>query len=137
MKNNRLAVSIHILSLAALHSREQLTSDFIARSIQTNSVVVRRLTSELKHAGLLTSQPGITGIQLTRLSTDITLLDIYKAIQGNQESVFAIHQNPNPHCEVGANIQSTLDTTFGKVQQAIEKELSNQTLQDIVNDLFE
>ncbi|TCP29491.1 BadM/Rrf2 family transcriptional regulator [Scopulibacillus darangshiensis] len=137
MKNNRLAVSIHILSLAALNPRDQLTSEFIAGSVQTNSVVIRRLTSELKKAGLLTSQPGIPGIKLTRSPSDISLLDIYKAIQGYRESVFSIHQNPNPDCEVGANIQSTLDATFHKVQETIEEELANQTLQNILDHLFE
>ncbi|ASN06417.1 Rrf2 family transcriptional regulator [Virgibacillus necropolis] len=136
MKNNRLAVSIHILSLAALNARERVTSEFIAGSVHTNSVVIRRLTSKLKKAGLLTSQPGIPGVKLTRSPSETSLLDIHKAIYGKEESVFSIHQNPNPDCEVGANIQSTLNTTFDKVQDAIEKELSNQTLQDILDDLF-
>ena len=49
MVNSRYSVAIHILSLIATTSdKSQLTSDFIAGSVNTNPVVVRRMIGVLK-----------------------------------------------------------------------------------------
>ncbi|WP_243290950.1 Rrf2 family transcriptional regulator [Bacillus sp. FJAT-47783] len=136
MKNNRFAVAIHILSMAALFRREELTSENIAGSVNTNAVVIRRLIGDLKQADLLKTQRGVPGIELTRQPETITLLDIYRAVEGNESSVFNPHQNPNPACEVGAQIKGTLTTFFNRAQNAAEKELNSMTLQDVINDLF-
>ncbi|WP_249872168.1 Rrf2 family transcriptional regulator [Oceanobacillus saliphilus] len=134
MKNSRFAVAIHILSIASTQSGA--TSDFIAASVNTNPVVIRRINSLLKKAGILKSQAGIPGIYLTREPSEITLLDIYKAVQGKDETTFSIHEDPNPQCVVGNNIQATLEDSFMRAQKAMENELANQTLDDIVGDLF-
>lgn len=49
MVNSRFSVAIHILSLIATTSdKSLLTSDFIAGSVNTNPVVVRRMIGVLK-----------------------------------------------------------------------------------------
>ncbi|KGX85776.1 Rrf2 family transcriptional regulator [Pontibacillus litoralis] len=137
MKNNRLAVSIHILSMAAIYKREDLTSDYIASSVNTNAVVIRRLISQLKKAGLLHTERGVPGILLTKKPNNISLLDIYYAIQAEKtSSIFSTHENPNPNCDIGAKIKATLEMSFERAQQAVERELSTQTLQDVIEDLF-
>ncbi|OAH57385.1 MULTISPECIES: Rrf2 family transcriptional regulator [Bacillaceae] len=135
MMNSRLAVAIHIMVLVASNSRELLSSDMIASSVNTNPVVIRRMSGMLKKAGLLTSRAGITGSELTKDPADISLLDIFKAVEPKDE-LFAVHEKTNPNCEVGKNIQSTLDVTFDRVQQAMENELANQSLKDVMNHLF-
>jgi Rrf2 family protein len=134
MINTRLSVAIHILALVATQQEKPMSSDFIAGSVNTNPVVVRRLSSSLKKAGIMTSRPGQPGAQLRKLPENITLLDVYKAVQ-TQDELFAIHNKPNPNCEVGSRIQATLDKTFERVQQAMEQELANQTLADVVKEL--
>ncbi|MFU8691042.1 Rrf2 family transcriptional regulator [Rossellomorea sp. FS2] len=134
MINTRLSVAIHILSLVAMDPKQ--SSDQIAQSVTTNPVVIRRLSGDLKKAGLLTSQAGVPGFNLTRDPKDITLLDIYKAVNMEKE-LFSIHDKPNPKCPVGKRIQGTLDETFKSVQAAMEKELNEQTLKDIMNHLFQ
>ncbi|WP_227939366.1 Rrf2 family transcriptional regulator [Alkalihalobacillus deserti] len=134
MKNSRFAVAIHILSIAS--SQPRATSDFIASSVNTNPVVIRRISGLLKKAGLLTSQAGIPGVNLTKEPSEITLLDIYKAVQGKDETTFSIHEDPNPKCVVGRSIQATLENKFMRAQSAMEKELASQTLDDIIQDLF-
>ncbi|MCY8023700.1 Rrf2 family transcriptional regulator [Bacillus sonorensis] len=135
MVNSRLAVAIHILSLIASNPREQVSSDIIAGSVNTNPVVIRRMISMLKKAGILTSRPGVAGASLKRDPADISLLDIYRAVQ-SQEELFAIHEKPNPDCPVGKRIQSTLDKTFHSVQKAMENELASKSLKDILSHLF-
>ncbi|MCY8671297.1 Rrf2 family transcriptional regulator [Bacillus haynesii] len=133
MVNTRLSVAIHILSLIAANPRE--SSEMIAGSVNTNPVVIRRMISQLKKAGILTSRPGVAGATLKRDPEDISLLDIYRAVQP-QEELFAIHDKPNPNCPVGRQIQTTLDQTFHSVQQAMENELASKSLKDVLTHLF-
>ncbi|MEC1259290.1 Rrf2 family transcriptional regulator [Bacillus swezeyi] len=133
MVNTRLSVAIHILSLIASNPRE--SSEMIAGSVNTNPVVIRRMISQLKKADILTSRPGVAGASLKRDPADISLLDIYRAVQ-QQEELFAIHEKPNLNCPVGKQIQSTLDQTFLSVQQAMERELASKSLKDVLTHLF-
>ncbi|MCY8265468.1 Rrf2 family transcriptional regulator [Bacillus haynesii] len=133
MVNTRLSVAIHILSLIAANPRE--SSEMIAGSVNTNPVVIRRMISQLKKGGILTSRPGVAGATLKRDPEDISLLDIYRAVQP-QEELFAIHDRPNPNCPVGRQIQTTLDQTFHSVQQAMENELASKSLKDVLTHLF-
>ncbi|WP_195536806.1 Rrf2 family transcriptional regulator [Bacillus paralicheniformis] len=133
MVNTRLSVAIHILSLIAANPRE--SSEMIAGSVNTNPVVIRRMISQLKKGGILTSRPGVAGATLKRDPEDISLLDIYRVVQP-QEELFAIHDKPNPNCPVGRQIQTTLDQTFHSVQQAMENELASKSLKDVLTHLF-
>ncbi|RFU63725.1 Rrf2 family transcriptional regulator [Peribacillus glennii] len=135
MINSRFSVAIHTLSLIASFPRGQITSEAIANSVNTNPVVIRRLISQLKKAGILATQPGVAGASLTKKTSEISLLDIYKAIL-NKDELFAIHENPNVNCPVGKKIQSTLNCTFHTVQKAMEDELANKTLKDVIEHLF-
>lgn len=137
MINSRLAVAIHILTLLAANPHKQLTSDFIAGSVNTNPVVIRRISGMLKKAGLLTSQVGVAGATLTKDPAEISLLDIYRGVQKKDEPLFALHDSPNPNCPVGKNIQGTLNETFGSVQKAMENELASKSLKDVSNHLFQ
>lgn len=132
MMNTRLSVAIHILSLISTDST--LSSERIASSVNTNPVVIRRISSDLKKAGVLTSKVGVPGSSLNRDPSDITLFDIYKAVLQEKE-LFPVHNNPNPDCHVGKKIQNSLNITFDSVQLAMENELKNKTLQDVMNHL--
>lgn len=134
MINTRLSVAIHILTLVASNPNEPLTSEFIAGSVNTNPVVIRRMSSLLKKADILTSRPGVPGSALKKDPSEISLLEVYKAVQV-QDDLFAIHEKPNPNCPVGGNIQATLDETFNSIQQAMENELKNKSLKDVIDHL--
>ncbi len=128
--STRFSVAVHILTLIHLNRDKQITSDFIAESVGTNPVVIRRIMSRLKKANLLHSKPGIGGTYLAREPNEISLYEIYVATLGSQ-TIFDIHQNPNPNCLVGANIQDALNETFQTAQQKMEAELKQVTLADI------
>ncbi|AJK88011.1 Rrf2 family transcriptional regulator [Lysinibacillus fusiformis] len=135
MVNSRFSVAIHILSLIATTSdKSLLTSDFIAGSVNTNPVVVRRMIGVLKKAGLLLSHSGVAGYELLVEPKNLTLLAIYQAIDG-PEQLFAIHDEPNPACAVGREIQHTLEDVYTSIWQAMEAQLQAQTLQDVLDQL--
>ncbi|MBC1360275.1 Rrf2 family transcriptional regulator [Listeria welshimeri] len=132
--STRFSVAVHILTLIDMNKERSITSDTIAASVNTNPVVIRRIMSKLKKAGLIQSSPGISGTYLLKNATEITLYDIYQAVEVT-DNLFDIHKNPNPNCEVGANIQETLDTVFIHAQQKMEADLKRTTLSQITTDI--
>ncbi|MGX6445656.1 Rrf2 family transcriptional regulator [Neobacillus sp. K501] len=134
--SSRFAVGIHILTLIEENKNGVTSSELLASSINTNPAVVRKLMGMLKKAGLIEVHPGIAGAKLAKSLTEITMYDIYKAVDVVQEKeLFSIHENPNPDCKVGRNIQKTVEQVFTSAQFAMEKVLKNVTLEDVVKDI--
>jgi Rrf2 family protein len=105
-----------------------LTSEYIAGSVNTNSVVVRRLLGSLRRSGFVTSQPGTGGgWELSRNPDAITMVDVRRAV--NEGSAFAMHNRPpNPLCPVGRSIQGALKGLYDKAERAMEDELARTTI---------
>lgn len=136
--SSRFAVGIHILTLIELNKDRVSTSEFLAKSVNTNPALIRKIIGMLRNAGLVKTRPGIAGAELEKPLSDITLLDVYKAVNVVQDNeLFSIHENPNPDCVVGRNIQDTIVQQFSFAQAALEKALENVTLEDIVRDIIE
>lgn len=108
------------------------TSEMLAKSIGTNPVVVRRLISSLKEAGLVNCRPGVAGSSLGRDASQITLLDVYRAVRGQEDGmVLDVHTKACPRCPVGKNITAALEEPFARAQEAMEEKLREYTLSDI------
>lgn len=136
--SSRFSVGIHILTLIELNKDGVSSSEYIARSVNTNPAVIRKIMGMLKKAGLIKVQPGIAGAELAKDLSDITLLDVYKAVNVVKDNeLFSIHENPNPDCTVGRNIQNTIEPLFLSAQTALEKVLENITIEDVVKDVME
>lgn len=134
--SSRFAVGIHILALIELNKEGTTSSEFLASSVNTNSAVIRKLMGMLKKAGLIEVKPGIAGAKLAKELSDITLFDVYKAVNVVQEKeLFSVHEKPNPKCPVGRNIQNTIEPLFTSAQLAMEKVLRSVTLEDVVKDI--
>lgn len=132
--DTRLAVAIHILAVLSLVGNEQRTSEVLARSVNTNAVVVRRLLSLLKKGGLIDVQRGGGGSTLNHRPENITLLDVYRAVVPNPKAKpFYVHQNPNCNCYVGKNIHDALDAPFTKVNKAMEDSLAATTIAEVAS----
>ncbi|TYS46820.1 Rrf2 family transcriptional regulator [Bacillus infantis] len=136
--SSRFSVGIHILSLIEFNKDGISSSDFLASSVNTNPAVIRKLMGMLKKAGLVEVHPGIAGAKLARKMSEITLLDVYKAVNVVQDhELFGMHDNPNPDCPVGRHIQNTIEPIFSAAQLAMEKVLGNVLLEDVVKDIGE
>ncbi|GGF94980.1 Rrf2 family transcriptional regulator [Paenibacillus aceti] len=136
--SSRFAVAIHILSLLELNKDGVSTSEYISGSVNTNPVVIRRIMSMLNKAGLTHVRPGVAGAKLAREMSEITLLDVYRAVHVVEEDgLFSMHEKPNPECPVGRNIQAAIEPIFSAAQKAMEDTLAKITLQDIVEDIGE
>jgi Rrf2 family protein len=131
--NSRFAVAVHILTLLAQSEGEPLTSEYMAGSVNTNPSFIRRLLSALARSGLTRSQMGTGGgALLARPAADVTLLDAYRAVEGEGE-VFGLHEQPNPACLVGRNIQAELEQRFEAATRALEAQLARTTIADLTS----
>ena len=134
--SSRFAVGVHILTLLEVNKGGVNSSEFIAGSVNTNPAVIRKIMGMLKKSGLINIRPGIAGADLARDLSMITLLDVYKAVNVVQEKeLFSVHENPNPECPVGRNIQDAIGPLFSSAQKAMEKALENVTIADVVSDI--
>ena len=130
--STRLSDAVHILAFIALHPEADLTSGKIAESIKTNPGYVRQLMSALRRGGLLTSVRGHPRPALTREPGGITLLDAYRAVEGDKP---LLHQDThtNPACGVGVNIQLALRDCYDLVQRQAEEAMRGITLQEVLD----
>jgi Rrf2 family protein len=127
--NSRFAVATHILTfLANAQPDEPVTSDHIAASVNTNPVVIRRLLTTLSEAELIRTKEGSQGgSELAFPADQITLLDVYRAI--DEGEMFGLHRNPpSPICVVGRSIKGVLKDVMDDVQGAMEQELAQVTI---------
>jgi Rrf2 family protein len=135
MGNSRFTVAIHTLTLLAYCGEEALTSDFIAASVSTNPVVIRRLLASLRASRLVSSQGGPGGgWRLARPPAAIALRDVYRAVE--EADLFPLHSGrPNPRCPVGGTIQSVLRGHYQDAQASLERELGRTTIADLLEEV--
>jgi Rrf2 family protein len=136
--SSRFAVGIHILTLIEFNKDGVSSSEFLAESVNTNPALIRKIIGMLKKHGLVEVHPGIAGTKLAKKLSDITLLDVYKAVNVVQDNeLFKVQENPNPKCVVGRNIQEAIIPVLSTAQLAMEKVLGNVTIEDIVKDIVD
>ncbi|MEN0057701.1 MAG: Rrf2 family transcriptional regulator [Bdellovibrio sp.] len=118
MIDQRFAVSVHIMTVLAFHKGELMTSEQLAASIGTNPTVIRRLSSKLVEAGLVSSFKGKSGgICLAKSAREISLKDIYKAI-GDKRLIACPEKEPFKQCEVSCS----MGEIFDEVVEGLEKQ---------------
>ncbi len=129
--NSQFSMAVHVLSMLARSKDENFKSDYLAKSVNTNAVVVRRLLGQLNHARLVMSQTGANGgTRLARCPKEINLWEVYKAV--NCGEVFALHaKEPNKDCPVGKNIEAVLCCLQKDIDKGIQEKLSKYSLQSV------
>lgn len=128
--NTRLSDAIHALSLLYVRSNDDLSSTQIAASVNTNPVLIRQLMGDLKKAGLVETHRGVAKITLTKNPTEISLLDIYQAVDNHQ--LLNVDTNTNLNCIIGGNIQTVLGDYYAELTDSVKQQLANKTLADMI-----
>lgn len=130
--NSRFAMATHIMTALALENGK-LNSGYLAESLNTNPVVVRRILSELQKAGLLTTEAGRSGgARLARKASAITLYDVYAAVDVGD--LFAYNPNdPNKQCPLSCKMRSVLSPVFDAANLALADKLKNIKLSALVD----
>lgn len=132
--SSRFAVAVHILTLLA-SAEEPMPSSLIAGSVNTNPALIRRMIGLLTEAGMVTTTMGSTGgATLARAASDITLLDVFRAVETT--ALITLHQNaPNPACLVGREITGALRHVAGRAQAAMDGALAEITIAGMLEDV--
>lgn len=131
--STKFTIAIHLLvATRYFGDSRKVTSRFLAGSIGCNPVVVRNIMSQLERAGIISARRGSGGISLERPLSEVTFLDVYRAVETNGDGdLFRFHENPNPDCPVGGKIHLALDGELRGVQESFEEDLRGRTLQDV------
>lgn len=133
--SSRMTIAVHILlAIAEFADKEKTTSTFLAQSVNVHPVIIRNTLGKLKAAGIVHVRAGEGGATLANDPQKITLLDIFKAVE-KEEDLFHFHEHPNPQCPVGKNMHAILDQRLISIQNAMRKEMRAMTLQDLINDM--
>lgn len=133
--STRFAVAVHILAVLQLRRGTPVASDRIAASVNTNPVVVRRILSMLKKAGLVSVQLGTGGgALLGRPGAEISLEQVYRAVE--EAPLFATHrEEPSCECPVGRNILPVLEKSTRRAESALFAELARVDVAQIARQI--
>jgi Rrf2 family protein len=131
----RFAFAVHILAVLARQRKEGVTSEALARSVNTNAVVIRRILADLRRAGLVTTHKGAKGGAWLAADPDqISLDSVYRAVLCG--SSFSLHPHqPNQRCPVGRKIEEVLEGVFASAEAALERALAGRTLAEVLEDV--
>ena len=135
--SSRFTIALHMLTCIGTFSDEyQVSSEFMASSVNVNPVVIRRILGQLKKAGMVTVTRGGQGRAEFAMDPDeITLLDVFRAVESlDDDMLFHFHEDPSDTCPVGRNIHTILDTRLYTVQKAMEDSLESMTVGDLIAD---
>ena len=127
---SKFTVAVHILTcIDMFDGKMRVTSDFLSGSTGVNAVIVRNVLGQLRAAGIVETRQGSGGAHLAKALDEITLYDIYKAVDCiDDEGLFHFHENPNAECPVGRNIHKAMDGRLEAAQAALDAGVSAITI---------
>lgn len=126
--------AIHILVFIEFFKNQQLSSNNIARSVNSDPTKIRRLMSNLRKSGIIYTRSGTASPSLLIPPSELSLLDIYNSIL-DSESIFEADIDTNKQCVIGKNLPKVLTYKYQNIQQTIENDLKKTTLADIIREM--
>ncbi|MBZ9715440.1 Rrf2 family transcriptional regulator [Deinococcus multiflagellatus] len=133
-RDSRLSGVLHILLHMAQH-QGPLTSEMLAKAMDTNPVVVRRIMGRLRDKGYVRSEKGHGGGWTLGCDlTAVTLRDIYTAL--GCPSLLAIgNRTEAPGCLVEQAVNAALNQAFRDAEALLLARLGEVTLATLSADL--
>lgn len=135
-RDSRLSGVLHVL----LHMAEQsgpVTSEALARAMDTNPVVIRRIMAGLRDQGYVRSEKGHGGgWTLARDLSDITLRHIYDAL-GRPPLLAIGNRTEAPGCLVEQAVNAALSQAFREAEALLLARLGEVTLAQLSADFHE
>jgi len=137
---SRFTMALHALGMIASEGErsggQPVTSETLARSINTNPVVVRRVLADLRRARLVETRRGVGGgVVLARPAAKISLRCVWEALEG-REQLFRRHPSgPNPRCPMARCVAAYLDELYGHAEAALKGSLAKVTLAKLQRDV--
>lgn len=132
-QDSKLSGVLHVLLHMAEHEGP-VTSHVLAKAMQTNPVVIRRVMGGLREQGFVRSEKGHGGgWTLTCDLETVTLRDIYLAL--GAPGLFAIgHRSETPECLVEQAVNAALGSTIQEAETHLLNSFDRVTLAMLSND---
>ncbi|OSZ64141.1 transcriptional regulator [Sphingomonas sp. IBVSS2] len=129
-KDSRLSRMLHVLLHMARHDGP-MTSEHIARMLQTNPVVVRRTMAGLRDAGYVRSERGHGGGWAIAADLErVSLLDVHRAVGG--PTLFAIGaEQDSPACAVEQAVNAALEDALREAEALLVARLGAVSLAEL------
>ena len=133
-RNSQLSGVLHVL----LHMAERdapMTSEVLAKAMDTNPVVIRRIMAGLRDQGYVRSEKGHGGgWTLARDLSEVTLRDVYTAI-GCPPLLAIGNRTESPGCLVEQEVNAALGQAFRDAEALLLSRLGEVTLASLSNAL--
>ena len=132
-RDSRLSGVLHVLLHMAEH-RAPMTSEQLAKAMQTHAVVIRRTLGGLRDAGFVHSEKGHGGgWTIAKPLAEITMRDVYNAI--GRPSLMAMgNRTEAPGCLVEQAVNAALDTSFRDAEALLLARFGEVTLAALAAD---
>lgn len=132
-RDSKLSSVLHVL-LHLAHSDHPMTSEQMARFLDTNPVLVRRVLAGLRERGYISSVRGHGGgWAITCDLAKVTLRDIYEAV--GSPPLFAMgNRSEKTQCLVEQAVNASLGQAFDEAEALLMRQFGNVTLADLSAD---
>lgn len=126
------SMSVHSLALLS-QNKEGFPSSYIAGSVNTNAVFLRRVLKRLVEVGLIETKEGREGgYRLTRPPEHITLAEIYESLELDK-ALAPSPADPNRSCPIGAGMTSVMEQISDEVHEAMIAKLKQYTVAQVAD----
>lgn len=123
-------LGLHALAVIAASSEPMTRTREIAARLKASAAHLAKVMMALEHAGLVTGTRGPTGgYRLNRPPRQITLREVYEAIEGPMQARACLFGEPV--CRAGG---CTLSGYFGKLNRDVMRTLERTRLTDLVKE---
>lgn len=102
-----------------------MTGEALAQSVGAHSVIIRNILAQLKSANLIETRRGGSGARLAKSAKDISLLDIFNAVQSTKTSELS-ETSANKNASKSTNAQNHTPASQNLVQNPDSNITHNQ-----------
>ncbi|MCD7909353.1 MAG: Rrf2 family transcriptional regulator [Clostridium sp.] len=133
--STQFTASIQMLMIITVFKDGRITSETLSQSTGANPVMIRQLYGKLKNAGILNVSTGMGVTTLAKSPADISLWDIYLAIEGyNPGELFQFHPQISEGCQIGRFFKDILSVHLDEAVQALGEKLANVSLAQLLEE---
>lgn len=133
--SHQFVVASHTLAALSLLDDRSVTSELLAVSVNTNATFIRQILSQLRDAGLVTSQRGPTGgFSLSRDPDQISLLAVYQALDDDRLLTLPDH-DPHPQCPIGTTIRPAMEEALAPAEEALQESFAEISIEQLATEI--
>jgi Rrf2 family protein len=134
LTNTHFSIAVHVLVALAYNEGRVVSSDDLAKTVDTNPSFLRGLIGQLRDAGLVETRLGKGGGSvLARPAREISLAEVYRAVETSPG--LPVHGcDRRSRCAVARNMHKVLADLETRLDGAVTAELEKTTVAGLVAD---